>query len=243
MLTLQNLTVSIADKKILSEINFEFENGKVYALMGQNGSGKSTLARSIMGDPAYTVSLESRIFLDEDNITDKKPHERARLGLFVSFQSPPALAGINSFQLLRNALEGSIGAVAVFGKVREYAKKLNIPEELLLRSVNEGFSGGERKKLELMQAAVLDRQILFLDEIDTGVDVDALKTIGEFLQELAAQGKTLIIITHYTRILEYIRPDTVLVLQNGKVVRTGGFDVATEVEEKGYDNIQNKNRS
>ena len=207
----------------------------MYALMGQNGSGKSTLAQSVMGDPTFTLLAESRISLDEKDITQQKPDKRARLGLFVSFQSPPALSGINSFQLLRNALEGKLDAAAVFVKVREYAQKLQVSEELLLRSVNEGFSGGERKKIELLQAAVLDRQILFLDEIDTGVDVDALKVIGNFLQELAAQGKTLVIITHYTRILEYIQPEVVLVLKEGGIVKTGGYKVAKEIEEKGYE--------
>lgn len=239
MLSVKNLSVSIEDKKIIDDMSYTFESGKVYAIMGPNGSGKSTLASSIMGHPAYTLSNESVIELNAEDITQDEAHERSKKGLFMSFQSPLSLSGITINNLLRYALNGKVKALEIRKKVAQFAKDLNISDELLKRSLNDGFSGGEKKKMEMIQAAVLDPDVLFFDEIDTGVDVDALKVITEFLVKMKEQDpkKTIIIITHYTRILDYISPDAVLVIKNGKLIKEGDASLAKEIEENGYEEI------
>jgi Fe-S cluster assembly ATP-binding protein len=239
MLEIKNLTASVEDKKILNGISYHFEEGKVYAVMGPNGSGKSTLASSAMGHPAYELSEDSEIILDGEAIQEEDADKRSKKGLFMSFQSPLSLSGVTINNLLRYALDGKMKALDVRKKVAEYAEKLGVSADLLKRSLNEDFSGGEKKKMEMIQAALLDPKVLFFDEIDTGVDVDALKSITSFLQEMkeADPKKTFIIITHYTRILEYINPDTVLVMKNGKIAKEGDASLAKEIEENGYENI------
>ncbi len=236
MLSLKKLTVSVANKKILNDIDFTFEKGKTYAIMGPNGSGKSTLAHAVMGHPAYSVNSKSRILFNNKRIDDLTPDKRAQSGIFLSFQTPLPLSGVTVFQLLRLALSGKKDPLAVQITMRLYAKALKIPDELLQRSLNEGASGGEKKKLEVLQAAVLDASLQIYDEVDTGVDVDALKTIAEFIKK-NQKDKTYILITHYNRILKYLKPDYVLVLIKGKIAKVGDYRLAKTVEQKGYEKL------
>jgi len=236
MLKLKNLTVSIADKTILDSLDFEFEKGKIYAIMGPNGSGKSTLSYAVMGHPAYTVSNESVIELNGEDIKELEANERAKKGIFLSFQSPLALSGVKVYQLLQLALNGKKDPLTIRQEAQKYAKELGISEELLSRPLNEGASGGERKKMEVLQAAVLDKDLLIFDEVDTGVDVDALKSISKFLMN-HKENKTYIIITHYNRILHHLKPDYVLVIREGKIVKVGDHTLAKEIEEHGYESI------
>jgi Fe-S cluster assembly ATP-binding protein len=237
MLQLKKLSVSIENKKILNGIDFEFEKGKIYAVMGPNGSGKSTLAYAVMGHPAYSLDSKSKIELNGENITELEANERAEKGIFLSFQSPLALSGVKVFQLLQLALNGKKDPLTIREEARKYAKELGISEELLNRPLNEGASGGERKKMEVLQAAVLDKSLLIFDEVDTGVDVDALKSISKFLKK-HQKDKTYIIITHYNRILHHLQPDHVLIMVKGNIVKTGDHTLAKEIEEKGYETIE-----
>jgi len=240
MLTLKNLTVTADKKKILKNFSAQFGKGKIYAVMGPNGSGKSTFARTVMGDPNFTPSKTGTLSFNGTNIKNLAPVKRAHAGIFLSFQSPLALAGVNVFQLLRVATnkkeDQKLSAKELKEKIESIAAELKIPEELLRRPLNEDFSGGERKKMEVLQAAVLDPELLILDEIDTGVDVDALKTITTFLKKFS-KGKTLIIITHYNRILKYLAPDDVFVIKDGALVKKGSAKLAREIEKKGYDHL------
>lgn len=235
MLTIKNLSVKVGNKRILKEINFTFETGKIYAIMGPNGSGKSTLAQSVMGHPAYKIGKKSTIRYQNKNINNLSPDKRAKLGLFLSFQTPLSLSGVNIYQLLRYALDGQMDPLDSRRQVKKYAKILKVDEHLLTRSLNENSSGGEKKKMEVLQAALLDPKLIFFDEIDTGVDVDALRVIAKFINHLKKNKKTLILITHYNRILKYVRPDKVLVLIGGKLVKAGGANLADQIERKGYD--------
>jgi len=234
MLTLKNLTVSVGKKTILDKIDFTFEKGKTYAIMGPNGSGKSTLAYTIMGHPAYQLHRSSRVLIDQKRIDDLSPDKRSQLGVFLSFQSPLSLSGVTVFQMLRLALSGKVEPLAVKEKLDRYAKQLKIHEDLLHRSLNEGASGGEKKKLEVLQAAVLDPKYVIFDEVDTGVDIDALKIISKFINS-NKKNKTYIIITHYNRILNYLKPDKVLVMIGGQLVKVGNYRLAELVEKKGYE--------
>ncbi|MBI2625354.1 MAG: Fe-S cluster assembly ATPase SufC [Candidatus Nealsonbacteria bacterium] len=237
MLILKNLSAKINNKDILRDISFTFEEGKVYALMGPNGSGKSTLAFSVMGHPSYSFPEKSKIIFDGKNITRLKPERRAKLGIFLSFQSPLALSGVNVFQLLRYASQKKIDPLSLKEKLEDYSRKLKVAKELLERPLNEGFSGGERKKMEILQAAILNPRLAFFDEIDTGVDVDALKTIALFLNDLKKGGKTFVLITHYNRILKHIKPDAVLVMKEGRLVRVGDGKLVDKIEKEGYEKI------
>lgn len=233
MLSLKNLSVSVEKKTIIKDFTFQFKKGNIYAIMGPNGSGKSTLAYSLMGHPSYSIK-RGKIKLAGNDITNKKPNERAKLGLFLSFQTPLSLAGVNIFQLLLVAMRGKREPLAIRQDLESYAKELKIKHELIERALNEGASGGEKKKLEVLQAAVLAPDVLIFDEVDTGVDIDALKTIAEFIRK-HKKGRTYILITHYNRILKYLKPDEVLILIGGKLMKTGDHKLAHKIEEKGYD--------
>lgn len=235
MLTLKNLSVSIEKKQILQDISFSFRPGKTYALMGPNGSGKSTLASAIMGHPNITYSRGSKILIGEKNLKNFSPDTRAKLGVFLSFQTPLEIPGVTVFDLLRIALEKKFDAVTIHKQVKAYAKELHIKDELLKRSLNEGFSGGEKKKLEALQTVMLAPQFVLFDEIDTGVDVDALKTISQFLKKYLPKKSTLVFITHSTRLLKYVSPDEVMVIKNGKLVKTGKAALAKKIEEQGFE--------
>jgi len=234
MLQVKNLTVSIGEKQILDNLNFTFEKGKVYAIMGPNGSGKSTLAASIMGHPLYSISPKSKIIFNDVEIQEEESYKRSKKGIFLSFQSPLTLSGVNIFQLLRVALDGKMEPLALKNKLKDLAKELKIKEELISRSLNDGFSGGEKKKMEVMQAAIMEPSFLMLDEIDTGVDIDSLKTIAEFISEMKNNDRTIVIITHYNRILKYVSPDEVLIIINGKIASQGSAELAQKIETKGY---------
>jgi Fe-S cluster assembly ATP-binding protein len=238
MLMLQNFSVSVEGKKILHDFAFNFLPGKTYALMGPNGSGKSTLASAIMGHPKYSVSRNAKLLLNKKSLKHLSPDERARLGVFLSFQTPMELAGVTVFELLRLALEKRFAPVELHALVAQYAAELRIKDELLKRSLNAGFSGGEKKKLEALQAALLSPRFALFDEIDTGVDVDALKTITKFLAKHLPKETTLVFITHSTRLLKAIRPDKVLILRDGRLVKTGTAQLAKKIEEKGFDSIK-----
>lgn len=237
MLKLTNISVSAGAKKIIKNLSFTFEDNKVYVIMGPNGSGKSTLAHTLMASPIYTVSGPKSaplIALDNENITELDAEKRAKKGIFLSFQNPVSLSGITVFQLLQLALSGIMKPLALRSQILKTAQKLHLSEDLLRRSLNDNASGGEKKKLEVLQGAVLNKSVQIYDEVDTGVDVDALKTIASFLHA-NKKGKTYIVITHYNRILKYLKPDVVLVLMNGSLVATGSAKLAKEIEKNGYD--------
>lgn len=230
------MQVSVADKQILKDFSYTFENDRVYVIMGPNGSGKSTLAHAIAGNPTYQVSSSKLQISNKGkviNLKDLEPHKRADTGIFLSFQNPLALQGIRVTQLLLLALKGKVSALEIRKKSKTIAKELNISEDLLNRSLNEGASGGERKKMEVLQGAILDRSVQIYDEVDTGVDVDALKSIGQFLHA-RKKNKVIIIITHYHRILKYVKPDKVLVLKDGQLIADGGPELAETIEREGY---------
>lgn len=238
MLQIKNLTVSVGKKRILENFDFNFKKGKTYAIMGPNGSGKSTLAFSIMSHPSYKVNGKSKIIFKKKNILNKAVDKRAKDGLFMSFQTPLSLNGVSVYQLVQLALSGQKDPLETRQKTQKFAKELKIKEELLSRSLNDGASGGEKKKLEVLQAAVLDKDLLIFDEIDTGVDIDSLKTIARFLKK-HQKNKTYILITHYNRILKYLRPDKVLILVDGKLKESGTYKLAEKIERKGYANNAN----
>ncbi|OGK37370.1 Fe-S cluster assembly ATPase SufC [Candidatus Roizmanbacteria bacterium RIFCSPHIGHO2_12_FULL_41_11] len=233
MLKLQSLSVSINGKQILHKIDFEFAKGKIYAIMGPNGSGKSTLAYTIMGHPTYKLAKNSKIFYNGQEITPLPANERAEKGIFLSYQTPLSLAGVKVNQLLQLALSGKKDPLFIRRQALKIAKQLRINEDLLNRSLNEGASGGERKKMEVLQAAVLDKELMIFDEIDTGVDVDALKSIAAYLRRFQ-KDKAYIIITHYNRILHYLKPHFVVIMDKGKIVRVGDRQLAKQVEKSGY---------
>lgn len=235
MLEIKNLTITVANKTIIKNLNLKLEKNKVYVLMGPNGSGKSTLALTLMGHPLYKIESGKIIFKDKD-ITKLEAEKRAHTGIFLSFQSPLPLSGVSIFSLLRTAIAGRKDPLILREEIEKTAKLLKIKKELLERSFNEGTSGGEKKKLELLQASILDTKFLMFDEIDTGVDVDALKTIAQFMEK-NKKGKTYLIITHYNRILKYIKPDEVLVMMEGKIVKKGNYKLAEEIEKNGYQSL------
>ena len=238
MLEIKNLTVKAGKKVILKDVSFTFEKSKTYAIMGPNGSGKSTLAKVIMGHPDYEV-VAGRVIYDGQDITDYPVHKRAKLGLFLGFQNPLELSGVSVVELLQTALTGKKRILEIRREVIKTARELKIRNELVNRSLNMGASGGERKKLELLQATILDPKAAIFDEIDTGVDVDALRVIAGLLNKtfIHRAGKILVLITHYNRILNYVVPDQVLVMIDGKIVKTGPANLAKEIEEKGYEEI------
>lgn len=244
MLSIHNLSVSVGEKKILNNLSFSFKAGKTYAILGPNGSGKSTLAGAVMGHPDFSLSHKSRLLLQENSPSKKKrnikhlsPDKRAALGMFLSFQTPLALPGVTVFELLRLALEGRMDPVLLHKTVKTYAQELGIKEELLRRSLNDGFSGGERKKFEVLQAAILQPRFALFDEIDTGVDVDALKTIARFTNKRLPKSTTRVFITHSAKLLTYMKPDAVLVIKDGRLVKTGSHALAQHISKKGFENI------
>lgn len=238
MITLEKLSVSIEAKEILHDISFSFKPGRTYAIMGPNGCGKSTLASSIMGHPSIIYSRASKMRVGKKNIKTLSPDKRAHLGIFLSFQTPMTLPGVTVFELLRLALEKQMDPVALHKKIADYAKELHIKEELLKRSLNDGFSGGEKKKLEALQAVLLSPKFALFDEIDTGVDVDSLKTIATFLKKHLSKEATLIFITHSTRLLSSIKPNEVLIMKDGRLIKTGTHSLAKKIEATGFASIK-----
>jgi len=240
-LEIRNLHVSVEDKEILRGLDLDVEKGKVHALMGPNGSGKSTLANAVMGHPALAVTEGTIVFRGKD-MTDADPDERARAGLFMAFQYPVAIPGVSISKYLRaviNAHRESRGEEAI--KIKEFAKLAqeamelaNIPKDFSSRYLNDGFSGGEKKRMELLQLALLRTQIAILDETDSGLDIDALRTVAEGVNSFAGPDMGVLIITHYQRILHLVKPDFVHVMFEGQIVKEGGPELVGVLEEKGY---------
>lgn len=245
MLKIENLHASIGDKEILKGINLTVGKGEVHAIMGPNGSGKSTLSSVLVGHPTYEVTEGSVTFEGED-ILELEPEERAHRGLFLSFQYPVEIPGVSMVNFMRAALNERRKAVgldplpaAEFLKLMKQKRELvELDNKLASRSVNEGFSGGEKKRNEIFQMAMLEPKLAILDETDSGLDIDALRIVAKGVNELRSPENSTIVITHYQRLLDYIRPDFVHVLYKGRIVRSGGPELALELEERGYDWIK-----
>lgn len=233
MLSLKTVSVRAGEKILLHGVSYTFDQGKIYAIMGPNGSGKSTLVQTIIGNSIYSLDKFSSVIFNKKNISKHTPDKRAKMGIGITFQSPLALQGISVFQLLRLALK-DMDVLELYEKIEKIAKELKIKKELIDRPLNEGASGGERKKLEVLQMALLNPSIIFFDEIDTGVDVDSLKTIFAFLKKFR-KDKTFVFITHYSKIFSYLKPDEVLVMKEGRLVKKGGKELIEVIEKKGYE--------
>ena len=243
LLEIKNLHVEIEDegKKILNGLNLTIEKGQVAAIMGPNGSGKSTLAYVLAGRPGYEVT-EGDILLNGESILDMEPNERAAKGVFLAFQYPVEVPGVATMTFLRTALnaqrklrgENEVSTPEFIKMVRETSDKLGISQDMLRRGVNVGFSGGEKKRAEILQMAILQPSLAVLDETDSGLDIDALRIVSEGVNGLRSPDRSMIVITHYQRLLDYIVPDVVHVMAKGRVVRTGGKELALELEAKGY---------
>ena len=237
-LIIQDLHASIDGKEILKGINLNVKKGEVSALMGPNGSGKSTLAYTLMGHPGYTIT-KGKIYFKDVDITNMPPNERAKLGLFLSFQYPAEITGVTVSNFLRTVLNEKMGKtlpIPEFHKLlKEKMQMLKMNDVFARRYLNEGFSGGEKKRAEILQMAVLQPEMAILDETDSGLDIDALRAVSEGVNQLRGHNLGILIITHYQRILSYIKPDTVHIMIEGKIVKSGKEHLAKEIEEKGYD--------
>ncbi len=240
-LEIQNLHVRVEDKEILKGVDLKVSKGETHALMGPNGSGKSTLANTIMGNPNYEVT-EGKILFNGEDLTEAAPDERARSGLFLAFQYPATIPGVSVANFLRTAVNAGRDEplrVMDFGKLlRKNMELLKIDPAFNKRYLNEGFSGGEKKRAEILQMAMLKPQIAVLDETDSGLDIDALRIVSEGVNALRGPEAGFLVITHYTRILRYVLPDFVHIMLNGRIVREGGSELADDLEEKGYDFIR-----
>ena len=242
MLKIENLHVSIEGKEILKGVNLEVKTGEIHAIMGPNGSGKSTLSSVIAGSEDYEVT-KGNIFFKDENIEDLSAEERAHRGVFMSFQYPVEIPGITVTNFIKTAINSNLKARGLkempasemLKKIREKAKLLEIDSRFLSRSLNEGFSGGEKKRNEIFQMAMLEPTLAILDETDSGLDIDALRIVASGVNKLKNKDNATIVITHYQRLLDHIIPDFVHVLQDGKIVKSGNKDLALQLEEKGYD--------
>lgn len=245
MLSVKDLHAEIEGKEILRGINLEVKPGEVHAIMGPNGSGKSTLSMVLAGNPAYSVTRGEAIFNGE-NLLDKTPDVRSHMGLFLGFQYPVEIPGVSMVNFMRAAVnakrkyngEPPIGATDFLKMMREKRAIVELDNKLASRSVNEGFSGGEKKRNEIFQMAVLEPKLSILDETDSGLDVDALRIVAEGVNKLRNDENATIVITHYQRLLDYIKPDVIHILYKGRIVYTGGPELALEIENKGYDWIK-----
>ncbi len=241
MLEIKNLSVSVQDKLILDSLSLSVNAGEVAAIMGPNGSGKSTLAYVIAGKPGYAV-LSGEIFLDGHNLLELEPNERALNGVFLAFQYPTEIPGVAAMTFLKAALnarrraggESDLTTPDFMRRVREAAKALKIDQEMLRRPLNVGFSGGEKKRFEVLQMALLAPRLGILDETDSGLDIDALRIVAEGVNALRDPDRAFLIITHYQRLLDHIKPDVVHVMAKGRIVATGGPELALELERDGY---------
>ncbi|MCP5469580.1 MAG: Fe-S cluster assembly ATPase SufC [Chlamydiales bacterium] len=236
MLEIKDLCVSVESKPILKGVTLSIQAGEIHAIMGPNGAGKSTLAKVLAGHPAYEVTGGTIYFLGED-LLEMEPEERARLGLFMSFQYPPEITGVATHRFLFQAVKSKqeITEEEFEKMLQEKMEQVQVRKEFRDRDVNEGFSGGEKKKSEILQMAMLDPKLSVLDETDSGLDIDAMRVVAEGVNRLMTPEKSLLLITHYQRLLDYIKPDKIHVLMDGKIVRTEERAFAYELEEKGYD--------
>ncbi|WP_298793538.1 Fe-S cluster assembly ATPase SufC [uncultured Allomuricauda sp.] len=245
MLEIKNLHASVEDKKILKGINLEVNAGEVHAIMGPNGSGKSTLASVIAGKEEFEIK-KGNIILEGEDLEELSPEERAHNGIFLSFQYPVEIPGVSVTNFMKTAINESrkargledMPANQMLKLIREKSEMLEIDRKFLSRSLNEGFSGGEKKRNEIFQMAMLEPKLAILDETDSGLDIDALRIVANGVNKLRGKDNAIIVITHYQRLLEYIVPDFVHVLHDGKIVKSGTKELALELEEKGYDWIK-----
>lgn len=239
-LTIENLHASVDGNEILKGLNLEIPAGEVHAIMGPNGSGKSTLSKIIAGHDDYEVS-EGRVLLDGVDIADLEVDERSRAGIFLAFQYPAEVPGVSNANFLRAALQArlpegqEIDAVAFYKNMYAKMDELEMNRKFTSRSVNEGFSGGEKKRNEILQMIMLDPRYCLLDETDSGLDIDALKVVAKGVNSMRSKNRGFLVITHYQRLLDYIKPDHVHVMADGKIVKSGGAELALELEESGYD--------
>lgn len=248
MLSIKDLHASVEDKEILKGINLEVKPGEVHAIMGPNGSGKSTLSSVIAGKEEYEMT-DGLIELEGEDISELAPEERAHKGIFLSFQYPVEIPGVSVTNFMKTAINESrkakgleeMPANEMLKLIREKSELLEIDRKFLSRSLNEGFSGGEKKRNEIFQMAMLEPKLAILDETDSGLDIDALRIVANGVNKLRSKDNAVIVITHYQRLLDYIVPDFVHVLYNGKIVKSGGKELAYELEEKGYDWVKAQN--
>jgi len=247
MLSIKNLHASVEDKEILKGINLEIKAGEVHAIMGPNGAGKSTLSSIIAGNETYEVTA-GEILLENEDISELAPEERAHKGVFLSFQYPVEIPGVSVTNFMKTAINESrkargqedMPANEMLKLIREKSELLEIDRKFLSRSLNEGFSGGEKKRNEIFQMAMLEPKLAILDETDSGLDIDALRIVANGVNKLKNENNAVLVITHYQRLLDYIIPDFVHVLMDGKIVKSGDASLALELEEKGYDWIKNE---
>jgi Fe-S cluster assembly ATP-binding protein len=247
MLTIKNLQARVADKPILNGINLNVKAGEIHAIMGPNGSGKSTLAAVLAGREDYEVTGGSVEFLGKD-LLSLSPEDRAREGIFLAFQYPVEIPGVSTINFMKTAInqireyrgQQSLDAVSFLGLMKEKMKLVGIDQSLLSRSLNEGFSGGEKKRNEIFQMAMLEPKLAILDETDSGLDIDALRIVANGVNKLRSSQNAVVVVTHYQRLLDYIVPDFVHVLYQGRIVKSGTKELAKELEAKGYDWIRNE---
>jgi Fe-S cluster assembly ATP-binding protein len=246
LLEIKNLKVSIEDNIILDDLNLKVQKGEIHAIMGPNGSGKSTFSKVVAGHPAYSI-LGGDILFKGDSIVELSPEERSHLGIFLAFQYPIEIPGVSNEDFLRLSYNAKqrffnqpeVDPIEFLGIVTKKMQLVSMSPQFLNRNVNEGFSGGEKKRNEILQMILLDSDICILDETDSGLDIDALKIISNGINNFMTEDKGIILITHYQRLLDYINPTYVHVMQNGKIVKTGTSELAKELEDKGYQWINN----
>ena len=241
ILKIENLTVEIGGKTILKDFNLEIKSGEIHAIMGPNGTGKSTLTKVIMGDTNYKI-IKGKIIYNGKVINKMPVNERAKLGIFLGMQMPVAIEGVSNADFLRSALRAKEGdnfkLLSFIKEVEELTKKLHMDSEMIHRGINDGFSGGERKKNEILQMNILKPNIVLLDEIDSGLDVDSLKLVGESVMDYYKDKKpAVLLVTHYQRLLDYIKPDFIHIMKDGHIVLSGDKSLALKIEKEGYDKI------
>lgn len=245
-LKIKDLTATINNKTILKDFNLEIKPGEIHAIMGPNGTGKSTLTKVIMGDPNYKI-VKGEIYFDDIRVNDLPVDERARLGIFLGMQMPMEIEGVSNADFLRTALRSKDENFKLYSFIKELDKKvedLKMNKDMIHRGINEGFSGGERKKNEILQMHILKPKVVMLDEIDSGLDVDSLKIVGNSVMDYYNEEKpAILLVTHYQRLLDYIKPDYVHIMSGGKIVKSGDASLVKEIEEKGYENFSESSTS